>query len=99
MAKLRSAIQNSVSISMFNKGYAGRIFEEVKNFGAKVVIKNNIPECIVMSVEEYLSMMDEINEMRAVSVASLRLDETDPRKDLLTEDVFVEMLGLNGKGE
>jgi len=49
MDAIRGAIENTVSISLFNKGLAGRIFEEVKRCGAKVVMKNNSAECVLMS--------------------------------------------------
>ena len=35
MDAIRGAIENTVSISLFNKGLAGRIFEDVKRYGAK----------------------------------------------------------------
>ena len=34
-----AAIQNTISISQFNRGLAGKIFQDVKNSGAKVVMK------------------------------------------------------------
>ena len=40
---IRSALENTIPISQFNRGLAGKIFEEVKRYGAKVVMKNNIP--------------------------------------------------------
>lgn len=39
MANITSAIKDTISISMFNRGLAGKIFEEVKQSGAKVVMK------------------------------------------------------------
>ena len=38
MGKIRSAIENTVSISLLNKGYAGQIFDEVRASGAKAVL-------------------------------------------------------------
>ena len=87
MSKLRSAIENTVSISLLNKGYAGQIFDEVRASGTKVVIKNNVAECVLMAPDEYLSMLDELNEMKAVAAAALRLDGVNP-KNLLTEEEF-----------
>ena len=52
MKSIRSAIENTVSISLFNKGLAGKIFDEVKLSGAKVVMKNNSAECVLLSPEE-----------------------------------------------
>ncbi len=90
MAKVRDAIENTVSISMLNKGYAGQIFEEVRANGTKIVIKNNVPECVLVSPEEYLAMLDELSEYRAVAAAALRLDGVNP-KNLLTDDEFAAM--------
>ena len=42
-----------VPISRFNKGEAGKIIEEVKRDGIKVVVKNNAPECVMITVEDY----------------------------------------------
>ena len=61
MDTIRGAIENTVSISQFNKGLAGRVFEEVKRCGAKVVMKNNMAECVLMSPAEYVRLMDEVN--------------------------------------
>ena len=42
-----------VSISRLNKGEAGKIIDEVKSDGIRVIVKNNVPECVIISVEEY----------------------------------------------
>ena len=46
-------IHSFVPISRLNKGEAGKIIEEVKTDGIRVIVKNNIPECVMISVEEY----------------------------------------------
>ena len=61
---IRSAIENTIPISSFNRGLAGKIFEEVKRQGAKVVMKNNAPECVLLSPEEYINLLDEVNDAR-----------------------------------
>ena len=40
MNSLVNAIKNTVPITQFNRGLAGKIFEDVKKQGAKVVMKN-----------------------------------------------------------
>ncbi len=59
MANITSAITDTISISLFNMGLAGKIFEEVKQAGAKVVMKNNTAECVLISPEEYIRMMED----------------------------------------
>ena len=46
-------LNSFVPISRFNKGEAGKIIEEVKRDGIRVIVKNNAPECIMITVEEY----------------------------------------------
>ena len=55
-----AAIQNTISITQFNRGLAGKIFQEVKQSGAKVVMKNNIPECVLISPDKYIKLINKI---------------------------------------
>lgn len=50
-----------VPISRFNKGEAGKIIDEVKQDGVRVIVKNNAPECVMITVEEYDTMMQLAN--------------------------------------
>ena len=77
MNGIRGAIENTVSISMFNKGLAGKIFADVRNFGAKVVMKNNAPECVLLSPDEYIKLMDEVNDARLLALATSRASHFD----------------------
>ena len=52
-------LKNFVPISRFNKGEAGKIIEEVKRDGIKVIVKNNAPECIMITVEDYDNLVAE----------------------------------------
>ena len=80
MTSVMSAIKNTVPITQFNRGLAGKIFEEVKQTGAKVVMKNNTAECVLLSPEEYVRLMDELNDARLLAVASERMAHYDPSK-------------------
>lgn len=79
MTSVMSAIKNTVPITQFNRGLAGKIFEEVKQTGAKVVMKNNTAECVLLSPEEYVRLMDELNDARLLAVASERMAHYDRR--------------------
>lgn len=93
MDTIRGAIENTVSISQFNKGLAGRVFEEVKRCGAKVVMKNNMAECVLMSPAEYVRLMDEVNDARLTAEAATRMAHFDPAA-LLSQQQVDEALGL-----
>jgi len=47
-----------VSVTRFNKGEAGKIIEEVKEDGIRVVVKNNVPECVMITVDKYQELID-----------------------------------------
>ena len=88
-----SAIKNTVPISQFNRGLAGKIFEDVKQSGTKVVMKNNVAECVLISPEEYVRLMDEVNDARLLAVASERMAHFNPAT-LISEEEMNRRLGI-----
>ena len=92
MASVMSAITNTVPITQFNRGLAGKIFEDVKQCGAKVVMKNNAAECVLISPDEYVRLMDELNDARLLAVAS-RMAHFDPTS-LISEEEMNRRLGV-----
>ena len=88
MADLTGAIKNTVSISLFNRGLAGKVFQEVRKSGAKIVIKNNEPECVLLSPEEYMRLMDEVNDARLLEIAVARMQNYDPETAIPAEEVY-----------
>lgn len=93
MASVVSAITNTVPITQFNRGLAGKIFEDVKRNGAKVVMKNNAAECVLLSPEEYVRLMDEVNDARLLAVATERMAHFDP-STLISEEEMNRRLGV-----
>lgn len=87
MTTVRSAIENTVSISQFNRGQAGKIFEDVKQSGAKVVMKNNVPECVLMSPENYIALLDALEDAQLQVLAMERLANYDPEKLISQEEI------------
>lgn len=87
---IRSAIENTISISQFNRGLAGKIFDEVKRYGAKVVMKNNSPECVLLSPEEYIRLLDEVNDARLLASAAQRMSTFNPSTVISQEQVDQE---------
>lgn len=85
-----SAIKRTVSISLFNRGQAGKVFDEVKRTGPKVVIKNNEPECVIMSPNDYVDMIDELEDLRLLAIAYERLENYDPSKTITQEELMAE---------
>ena len=91
MNSIRSAIENTIPISQFNRGLAGKIFDEVKQYGAKVVMKNNTAECVLLSPDEYIRLMDEINDARLMASATERMSHFNPDTIIPQKQVDQEM--------
>ena len=87
MESVVSVIRNTVPINQFNRGLAGRIFEDVKKTGTKVVIKNNQPECVLMSPDEYLELIDELEDVKLLATAEERISRFDPEKLISLEEM------------
>ncbi|MBP3399719.1 MAG: type II toxin-antitoxin system Phd/YefM family antitoxin [Erysipelotrichaceae bacterium] len=85
---IRKILNGTVPISWFNQGKAGKIFGAVRKEGPKVVIKNNVPECVLMSPEEYLRFADEIEEARLLKMAVQRLAKFDPNETIPASEVY-----------
>ena len=79
---IRSALENTIPISQFNRGLAGKIFE--------VVMKNNIPECVLLSPEEYIRLLDEANDARLLATAAQRMSQFNPSTAISQEQVDQE---------
>lgn len=88
---ISGAIRNTVPITHFNRGLAGKIFEEVRQSGAKVVMKNNAAECVLLSPEEYLRIMDEINDARLALLAAERMKSFDPASLIPADQLYSEL--------
>lgn len=96
MTNYGNALKNMVSFSEFNRGQAGKIFDDVKKIGSKIVVKNNNPECVLISVDDYLKMVDEINDMRALLMAVDRMNGFDGNmKDTFSQEEIEKMFGVN----
>lgn len=99
MTNYESALKNMISFSEFNRGQAGKIFDEVKNKGAKIVVKNNKPECVLVSVNDYIQMVDEINDTRALLMAVDRFDEFDNDiKDTFSQSEVEKIFDVDSNG-
>lgn len=90
MNAIMGAIQKTISISLFNRGLAGKIFESVKHTGPKVVMKNNTAECVLMSPAEYVRLMNEVNDARLILLADKRMQHYNANKTISQEAVDQE---------
>lgn len=90
MSEIRDIFNNMIPISMFNRGMAGQIFADVKAGNKKVVIKNNVPECVLISPEEYVGMIDELEDAKDALLAYQRDKDTE----YLSDEQVMKNLGM-----
>lgn len=84
----------TVSISGFNRGLAGHIFDDVKVNGSKIVLKNNTPGCILISPDGYTKLIDELEDTGDLMLASTRISSMG-KSDLISQDEFEEAFHIN----
>ena len=93
MLSVVSAVNRTVPISQFNRGLAGQIFSDVKKNGPKVVMKNNEAEVVLLPPQEYVELMDILNDYELLSLAMERMERYDPSA-LISEEEMDRRLGL-----
>ena len=60
--KISGLIDRLVPISEFNKGQASKIFERLQTDRSLVIIKNNVPVGVLLSIEEYQELTTKIEQ-------------------------------------
>ena len=93
MQSVVSAINRTVPISQFNRGLAGQIFSDGKKTGPKVVMKNNEPEAVILPPNQYVELMDILNDYELLSIAVERMEHFDP-STLISEEEMDRELGI-----
>ena len=88
---LMNTLDALVPISRFNRGEAGKIFDEVRESGCKIVVKNNTPACVMLTPEMYQEMVDMIEDRYLLAVAEQRL-----KYDTGVTYTFEELLAKDG---
>lgn len=87
-------INSMVPISRFNKGEANKIFEEVRETGFKIVLKNNTPTCVLLAPEAYEEMLEMIENYRLLVETTNRMAKAEA-KDFISSDQAMRELGIN----
>jgi antitoxin StbD len=92
-----SGVMNSlIPISRFNKGEANKIFDEVRETGFKIVLKNNTPACVLITPENYEEMLEIIEDYKLLIEAEQRTVNSKD-EDFISTDIVMSELGINLK--
>ena len=78
-----------VPITRFNRGEANKIFDEVRESGYKIVVKNNKPACVMLTPERYQEMVEMIEDQYLLALAEERM-KNDTGKTYTFEEILAE---------
>ena len=93
MISTASILKSMVPVSRFNRGEAGKIFDELSHVKTKIVIKNNVPIAVLLSPEEYTRLIDETEDSLLLAEAAMRLTNCD-ESNFISEADFIKSIGL-----
>lgn len=85
-------LESLVPVTMFNKGQATKIFDRVKTEGQIIVLKNNAPEAVIVSTDEYTRLTEIEENYYLLMEANERLSKANTT---LTEENVMERLGIS----
>ena len=92
MVPISNVLDSLVPISQFNQGKASKIFDRLKEQPHLIVIKNNKPAGVIISMEEYQKLIDiEIDEM-LYDEAKARLSEENV--ELIDNETVMKEAGI-----
>lgn len=75
---LRNALEHIISVSELGRGKASKVISDVEcNKEQYIVVKNNKPQAIIMSIEEYSELQRLKEEYSLLQLASLRVAEAN----------------------
>ena len=72
LLSLKNALDALVPITRFNRGEASKIFDEVRETGCKIVVKNNAPACVLITPERYNEMVNMIEDQYLLALVEER---------------------------
>ncbi len=91
---VRNLLKSMVPISRFNKGEAGKIFDEVEEEGVKVVLKNNAPACVLVSPDVFEDIRETLENYRLLVEAETRMEKS-LEEDFVSEEEAMRELGIS----
>ena len=94
MALATDFLQSLVPISQFNKGQAAKIFDRLHSEKELIVLKNNQPSAVILSLEEY-TRLTEIEEDYFLLLEANRRIEENGDKTAVSLDSVMDHLGIS----
>lgn len=94
MALATDFLQSLVPISQFNKGQAAKIFDRLHSEKELIVLKNNQPPAVILSLEEYTRLTEIEEDYFLLLEANRRIEENGDKKTVSLDSVM-DHLGIS----
>lgn len=91
IVSLKNIMESIVPISRFNRGEANKIFEEVSEYGTKIVLKNNVPTCVLVEPKKYEEMVEALEDYALYFEAEKRMKSAMEEGFISSEKVYEEL--------
>ncbi|MBI9014641.1 MAG: type II toxin-antitoxin system Phd/YefM family antitoxin [Clostridiales bacterium] len=89
---LRNALDNIISVSELGRGKASKVIQNVEsNKEQYIVVKNNKPQAIIMSIEEYSDLQKLREEYELLKLAAQRVSESNDAEYRSIDDVMKDL--------
>ena len=88
MALATDFLQSLVPISQFNKGQAAKIFDRLHSEKELIVLKNNQPSAVILSLEEYTRLTEIEEDYFLLLEANRRIVENGDKKTVSLDSVM-----------
>lgn len=88
---IKNILEGIIPITRFNRGEAGKIFDEVGQAGVKVVLKNNIPVAVLVAPEQYEAMVELLEDYALYVEAENRLNAAGAPETVSHEQVLKDL--------
>jgi len=86
---LRNVISKLISVSDLSRGMASKIIQKVgKDKEQYIVVKNNKPEAVILSVDEYMELMEAKEDLELMQLAESRMRNYVPEETASHDDVL-----------
>ena len=94
MALATDFLQSLVPISQFNQGQAAKIFDRLHSEKELIVLKNNQPSAVILSLEEYTRLTEIEEDYFLLLEANRRIEENGDKKTVSLDSVM-DHLGIS----
>ena len=86
---LRKIIGSLISVSDLSRGMASKIIHQVgKNREQFIVVKNNKPEAVILSVDEYTELFEARENLKLLQMANKRMKDFKQEDTLSHDDIL-----------